>query len=73
MLNKSVILTGLSKKGKERVQRDGSTGWTISQVADRVAFSSEGGLWLRIENGNDRAMRWVHSTHDKNFHVEVEK
>ena len=71
-LGKSVTIEGKSRKGKQRVQRDGATGWTVAQVAETVQFSSERGLWLRIENGDDRAMRWVHAQNDDNFIVKGE-
>ena len=69
-----ITLTGISKKGKERVKRDGSTGWELLKlVSGPVSFSKSLGPWLLIQQpGNDNSMRWVHYVNDKNFKVELE-
>jgi len=71
MQSSSVRLEARSKKGKERIARDGADGWTVEQVAPRVQFSSEPGPWLLIGNGNPGASRWVHATNDANFAVHL--
>jgi len=66
-LGKNITLEGKSRKGKQRVQRDGATGWTVTIVEDKIQCSSENGPWLLIENGQPNAMRWVHADNDDNF------
>lgn len=72
-LNKSVTLEGLTRKGKDRVKRDGASGWRVTKVAPSVMFSTQSGPWLFIENGDEKASRWVHVYSDPNFKVTVEK
>lgn len=71
-LNKSVTLEGLTRKGKDRVKRDGASGWRVTKVAPSVMFSTQSGPWLFIENGDEKASRWVHGYLDANFKVTVE-
>jgi hypothetical protein len=68
-LGKGITLEGKTKKGRERVKRFGSEGWTVVQVEDKVQFDKNRGPWLRIENGDPVAMRWVHATNDFDFIV----
>jgi len=60
-----VSLVGKTKKGKERVKRDGSE-WNIKETRDSVAFSSNNGPWLLLEN-ESKVLRWVNKTNDDNF------
>jgi len=63
-------LIGISKKGKERIKRDGDE-WVVLRVEDRVLFSSDPGPWLFVipPNGDERASRWIHKTRDPNFEI----
>lgn len=72
LLNKAVTLEGLTRKGKDRVKRDGASGWRVTKVAPSVLFSAQSGPWLFIENGDEKASRWVHGYLDANFKVIVE-
>lgn len=72
LLNKSVTLEGLTRKGKDRVKRDGASGWRVTKVAPSVMFSTQSGPWVFIENGDEKASRWVQVYSDANFKVTVE-
>jgi len=65
-----MILKGISKKGKERIKRDGSE-WVTVRTSDRVLFSPKKGPWLFIipPNGDQMASRWIHATDDENFKI----
>jgi hypothetical protein len=67
-------LAGKTKRGRERVKRDGADGWTIQRTEDRVAFSSDRGPWLLVIPAclTESKSRWIHETHDFNFEI-VEK
>jgi hypothetical protein len=67
MVGEMVTLTGKSKRGKERVERDGSTGWKVREIKDRISFTDKRGPWLLLDNGKPKAMRWVHATDDDHF------
>ena len=64
-------LKGITKKGRERIRRDGADGWEIIRTADHVQFSTERGPWLLVGvNGeNDNRSRWIHETRDTDFEV----
>ena len=59
-----------SKKGRERVKRDGDTGWEILRTSDRVLFSSDPGPWWFIENATPNSARWIHSKNDVDFELD---
>ena len=63
-------LIGISKKGKERIKRDGDE-WIIIRTADRVVFSTKKGPWLFINtpDGDERTSRWIHASDDENFKI----
>ena len=63
-------LIGISKKGKERIKRDGDE-WVIIRTEPRVLFSTKKGPWLFIipPNGPAAASRWIHATDDENFQI----
>jgi len=64
-------LTGKTKKGKERVKRDGSEGWIVVRTADKIACSNKSGPWFLMQNGdNEKSMRWVNMRDDEHFIVE---
>ena len=67
-------LAGKTKRGRERVKRDGADGWTIQRTEDRVAFSSDRGPWLLVIPAclTESKSRWIHETNDFNFEI-VEK
>lgn len=61
---KKVKLTGISRKGKNRINQFGDI-WIIKKNRD---FD----MLLRSEKGNDRTcdLRWVWKKNDPNFEVE---
>jgi hypothetical protein len=67
-------LAGITKRGRERIKRDGADGWTIQRTEDRVAFSSDRGPWLLVIPAclNEARSRWIHESRDPNFEI-VEK
>ena len=67
-----MTLTGITKKGRERVKRDGAEGWIIVRTADTVLFSSERGPWLFVSKGgpDHRSSRWIHKFRDPDFKIE---
>ena len=58
-----------SKKGRERVKRDGELGWEIIRTSHRVLFSSEPGPWWFIGNDTPNSSRWIHSYRDEDFEL----
>jgi len=66
-----VRLTGITKKGKERIKQHGPDQWKIVKIEDQVSFSDYKGPWLLIEKG--KYTRWVHLKYDDHFIVEEEK
>ena len=63
-------LAAKSKKGKERLKRDGDE-WIVIRTADTVLFSPKKGPWLFIipPNMDQHASRWIHATDDENFQI----
>lgn len=68
-IGEKVSLEGISKKGKERVKQWGENGWVVTKISDYVIFSPETGPWLFVDNGNDRASRWIHEKRDCDFRI----
>lgn len=64
-----VSLEGISKKGKERIKQRGEGGWVVTKITDKVSFSPETGSWLFVENGDERASRWIHEKRDFDFRI----
>ena len=69
----TIKLIAKTKKGRERLQRDGDTGWKVIQVENSVQFSDTIGPWWLISNGKSEASRWVHATNDKDFKLRIER
>jgi len=65
-----ITLHGKTKKGRERIARDGATGWKVREKAEHVAFSPRRGPWLLIEKNTSCALRWIHRHDDPHFAVE---
>lgn len=67
-----VTLTGITKKGKQRV-RDFGPCWRVLRHEDRVLFNPEIGPWLLITPlgrvAEDNAARWVRANCDADFVV----
>jgi len=59
-----VTLEGKSKRGRERVIRDGSE-WLVKESRSNVSFKSEKGPWFLLVNDSGR-LRWVHEN-DEDF------
>ena len=68
-LGMTLTLSGKTKKGKERVKQWGAEDWVVTRIEDSVLFSTEKGPWLFIDNGEDKASRWIHAKHDKDFSI----
>lgn len=66
----SIILKGITQKGKNRVREQGSE-WVIEKMNHEVGFSQEAGPWwlIRPITGSETASRWIRNTHDKDFEV----
>ena len=66
----SIILKGITQKGKNRVREQG-TEWVIEKMQDKVVFSQELGPWwlIRPITGFETASRWIRNTVDKDFEV----
>lgn len=64
-------LEGISKKGRERIKRDGADGWTIQRTEDRIAFSTDRGPWLLVIPAclTESKSRWIHESRDPNFKI----
>jgi len=64
-------LKGKTKKGRERIKRDGADGWSIIRTTDWVAWSSDTGPWSLVlpASGNHSRSRWIHETRDPDFEV----
>ena len=66
----SIILKGITLKGKNRVREQGSE-WVIGRMTDKVEFSQESGPWwlVRPITGSQIQDRWIRNTVDKDFEV----
>lgn len=65
-------LAAKSKKGRERLKRDGADGWQVIRTRDTVQFSSERGPWLfvaKTPDGRGPESRWIHATRDTDFAI----
>lgn len=72
-LGKTIKLTGVSQKGKNRVRENGDT-WMVFAETDHILFApNDTGPWLYIspegKMHDDKASRWVRATGDKDFIV----
>lgn len=68
--NTKVNLIGKSKKGKERIKRDGAEDWLVMKVSDTVLFSDEHGPWVRLgKEGIPQSIRWVNLNNDLDFQI----
>jgi len=71
-LGNIIILTGRSRKGKNRVQEWG-TKWTVTRMRDTVTFSSNAGPWMLVHSEKDERgadwFMWVNTKDDLNFEV----
>lgn len=66
-----VKLIAKSKKGKERIKRDGEWWHVLKVVAEALPFSAgDVGPWLFLEAEKTHDTRWVRQTHDTDFLVE---
>ena len=68
-IGSKITLEGITKKGKERLRRDGSSNWLILSIVDRVMFSNERGPWLLLKKHKTTNSRWIHETNDKDFKI----
>lgn len=66
----SIVLKGITQKGKNRVREQGSE-WFVAKMQDEVLFSNERGPWWLIQpiTGFRTAQRWIRNTVDKDFEV----
>lgn len=69
-----IHLTPKTKKGKDRIARDGAD-WAIHTIQPRVFFDERPGPWARIHpiehDHRHAASRWVHLTDDVDFEVSM--
>jgi len=73
LLAKNVTLRAKSKKGKERILRDGASDWEIKDIKANVQFSSKKGPWILVDKNGINACRWINLLDDTDFIVEVTK
>lgn len=67
--NTEISLKAKSKKGKDRINEQGSK-WIIEAVTEKVLFEDKAGLWLGLRSTKSKEFfRWVHLTDDENFEV----
>lgn len=66
--NSVILLNGLTQKGKNRIRENGEE-WTVVEIRQSVLFTSEPGPWILIESNKTKHIRWIHSTHDKDFSI----
>lgn len=71
LLGKTILLKGLSQKGKNRV-RDHGDRWVVLAETDHLLFSpSTSGPWLFVSpvglDQNDKASRWIRANGDTDF------
>ncbi len=64
-----LTLSFKSKKGKERLKRDGAENWVVKSVVTSVQFSSKKGPWLLINKKSKITSRWIHATSDIDFTI----
>jgi len=67
VIGDTLTLTGITSKGKQRLQQWGHNGWEVTKIVDEVQFSNEVGPWLFVDPGNNSASRWIHALNDKDF------
>ncbi len=75
MIGKNIKLRGKTQKGKNRIRENGEF-WTVLAATDHVLFSPDKkGPWVFIapmgRKQDDKAARWVHTTDDVDFVVDV--
>jgi len=75
LLGKTIQLTGISQKGKNRVRENGNL-WMVLAETDRVLFApNQQGPWLFIvpvgRDQDDKAGRWIKTAGDTDFVVAV--
>ncbi len=72
MAHHMIKLSGITKKGRQRVKQHGEM-WRVLEVRDTVIFSSERGPWMLVApGGHDKtsnSIRWVHVSADEDFAV----
>jgi hypothetical protein len=68
MLSGIIVLKGISKHGKDRINQYGDK-WIVRSVTGSVMFSDKSGLWLGLMSIDGRDFRWVRETEDKNFEI----
>jgi len=66
-IGQTILLEGISLKGKNRVREHGST-WMIKDVWEQVSFSNIPGPWIRVEAADGNG-RWIHISQDKDFRI----
>jgi len=67
-----ISLKPKSKKGKERLKRDGEKQWYVLGIEEKVLFSTEKGPWLHlVKVGAFKAntARWIHQNNDPDFEI----
>lgn len=64
----TIIVSGVSKKGKERIQQLGNE-WVVIEVRTSVGFSSLPGPWVLLITEDGRGMRWMKMFDDPHWRV----
>ncbi len=71
MLGKKVKLAGITRHGKNRVREQGEV-WEVIRMNPTVSFKTKApGPFMLLQAAEGINMRWVSTTNDDNFSVEV--
>lgn len=68
----TLLITGITKKGKQRVYQFGNK-WRVLKIVQTVLFSDSPGPWLLVvpetHFTDSIASRWIHKNHDVDFSI----
>ena len=71
MLGKKVKLAGITRHGKNRVREQGEV-WEVIRMNPTVSFKTKApGPFMLLQAAEGINMRWVSTTNDDNFSVDV--
>ena len=70
MVEKVIVLSGISQKGKNRINENGSQ-WLVLEITENGAFGMFGPMAMVRPVGDieHKATRWISLTNDKDFKV----
>lgn len=66
----NITLKGITKKGKERIKRDGETWKVLRMCNTSLPFApTDNGPWMFIESEKTKDTRWMRNKDDPDFLV----